>query len=677
MSRDNCGPGGPVRRRRWAVTGFVALALGVFLAQLPYPFAVVTEHSEGGLATLGDHRAAAAAAFALIAAGALLLGALARPTLASPFFPACLPAVTITARPIGIALLAIAAVLLAALCTLARHAVGPAWYPPLLASVLGLATAGLWACDTGSPPTSPKTAALGRSDLLWIGFLAATVGWTATRRIGHWYYSWIGDEVSFFEKARDLLSGPPADIFNLSFAHSKHPEADSLYQSLFLRMFGENVTGWRLAEVAVAVVAAALAYLIVVRVTASPGEGGGTSGRLPGVVAGLVVGCSAYTLAFCHIGYNNLHTLVPPLLIVLWLTVIASRPSATRLFILGCLTGLCLYTFLATTIFWLVLAVFFAPGLLSPGPRGRFTAAAVVIGGLVCTTLPILTANQTPLIENLRASHALGFGADRSWVAGWAGSAGVFWHNSRWFDHHVAASLLDPFAGALAAIGGGAAVFAFRRSPLDRFLLLWFVLGTLAVAVTNPLTSPSLTRLLFVLPAAALLAARGATVLADIFEVRLELSPRTVTAAMLSTVALIVVANWRQFSTVVPLRLPPAPFTSTVRALQEHPGSPVVEIAYQIDPNRLVALGPYPVLAARHSWTTPTRLASDADRLDPATVLLVFYSRRLADTVDEIVSPRWTGSCYCESEGQCVVWIFEPTARRDGDNLPGSLNPVQ
>ncbi len=549
---------------------------------------------------------------------------------------------------------------LAILCTLARLAVAPAWYPPLLAAVLGLATAGLWACDTRSSPATLKTATLGRSDLLWIGFLTATVGWTATRRIDHWYYSWIGDEVSFFEKARGLLSGPPADIFSLSLVHSKNPVADSLFQSLFLRLFGEDVLGWRLAEVTVAVVAAALAYLIVVRVTVPPGEGGDATGRLSGVIAGLVVGSSAFTLAFCHIGYNNLHTLVPPLLIVLWLTVIASRPSGSRLFILGCLLGLCLYTFLATTIFWLVVVMFLAPGLLSKGPRGRLTAAVVVIGGLVCTTLPILAANQTPLIENLRASHALGFGAERSWVLGWAGSAGVFWHNSRWFDHHVAASLLDPFAAVLAAIGGGAAVFVFRRSPFDRLLLLWFVLGTLAVAVSHPLTSPSLTRLLFVLPAAALLAGRGATVLSGIFTTRLKSSVPAVRAVLLSIAALIVIANSRQFFAIVPLRLPPPPFTSTVRALQEHPASPVVEVAYQMDPNREVALRPYPTLAARHSWMTATRLVSDIDHVDPNSVFLVYFSRRLAETVEEIVSPRWTGSCYCESGGECVVWIFEP-----------------
>jgi hypothetical protein len=648
--------------RRVAVVGLASLAAGVLMAQLPHPFGFPSALIGPRLTALGTHPAVAAAAFALTVGGALALGALVRSSLPIPSFTDRPPAVTLKARPIGIVLLALAAVSLTMVCALARQAVATAWFMPLSAMVLGLAIAGLKVCGPPPPPAADTSATLRPADLLWGGAMAAVVGWSATRWIDHWYYSWIGDEVSFFEGARDLIGGPPANIFELAFVHSKHSVVDSLYQSLFLRIFGADVVGWRLAEVAVAVVAACLAYVVVIRLTPATDRGRFGLVRLPAVIAGLVVGCSAYTLAFCHIGYNNLHTLVPPLLIILCLISIASRPSAVRLFVLGCLLGLCLYTFLATIIFWLVLAVFFAPGLLSKGPRGRFTAAAVVIGGLVCTTLPILAANQTQLIENLRASHALGIGAERNWVLGWAGSAGAFWHNSRYFNHHLAASLIDPFAGALAAIGVGAAVVLFRRSPFDRLLLLWFVLGTLAVAVTHSFTWPSFTRLLFVLPAVAFLAGRGATVLVDVLVTRLGRSPTTARLVLLSVIVLLVIVNSHQLYAVVPLRLPPTPFTSTVRALQEHPASPVVEVAYQMDPNREVLLGPYPDLAPRFSWMTPARLASVLDRLDPASIFLVYQSRRLAGSVAEIVGPRWNGTCYLDSGGRCLVWIFEPAA---------------
>jgi hypothetical protein len=682
--RNDASPGAPTpahaphpgRDRCRAILGLIGVALGALLAQLPHPFGISSALIGPRLAALGTHPAVTTAAFALTVGGALALGALVRSSLPIPSFKDRLPEVTLEARPVGITLLALAAVSLAIVCALARQAVATAWYAPLLAMVLGLAIAGLRVCGHPPPPAADTSSTLRPADLLWIGSLAATVGWSATRWIDHWYFSWTGDEVSFFEGARNLIGSSPANIFDLAFVHSKHSVVDSLYQSLFLRIFGADVVGWRLAEIIVALVAACLAYVVVVRVAPAADTGRAGLVRLPAVIAGLVVGCSAYTLAFCHIGYNNLHTLVPPLLIVLWLTVIASRPSATRLFILGCLLGLCLYTFLATTIFWLVVAVFLASGLLSKGPRGRFTAAAVVIGGLVCTTLPILAANQTQLIENLRASHALGIGAERSWVLGWAKSAGAFWHNSRYFNHHLAASLIDPFAGALAAIGVGAAVFLFRRSPFDRLLLLWFVLGTLAVAVTHSFTWPSFTRLLFVLPAVALLAGRGATVLVDILVTRLGRSPTTARVVLLTVIVLMVVVNSHQLYAVVPLRLPPTPFTSTVRALQEHPASPVVEVAYQMDPNREVLLGPYPDLASRFSWMTPARLASVIDRLDPASIFLVYQSRRLAGSVAEVVGPRWNGTCYLESWGGCLVWIFEPAADA-GTDKPDSVSPRQ
>jgi hypothetical protein len=651
----------PARGRWAAATALALLAAGISLSQLGRPPQLGLRVVDESLAVLGTRPTAVLAAFAAIAAGAAILAMLAAGRLPALELPDRPPPLALEARPRGVALVATAAAVLGSLCVLASQGTAVPWYPLLLLLALGLAAAGLRLCDsTPAAPSRPRV--FGRRDLAAAAVLGAMVAASAGFRIDHWYFSWIGDEGSFFHRARDLLHGPAGNIFDLSYVHAKNPLVDSLYQSLFLRLLGENVIAWRLAEVAVAAAAAILAYLVVVRLTAVTARGPGS--RLPAFVGGLVLGCSAYTMAFCHIGYTNLHTMVPPLLILLSMAGIAARPTAVRLFGLGCLLGLCAFTFLATLVIWPVAALFWGRGVLAEALRGRVGAAAVVGFGFLCMTLPILAADPSPLFENLQASHALGFGADRGWLLGFAASLGAFWHNSRWFSHHVAGSLLDPVAGGLTAMGLAAAVALRRRSPGDRFLLLWFVLGCLVIALTHPFEWPILTRLLFVLPAAALLAARGAAVATIVLEDRLGLSPRAATSLLATAAALIVIVNLHQLYVVVPSRLPaPAP-TCTVRTLQEHPHAPVLEVAYDMDPNRALMLEAYPGLAARHGWTTPQRLASLVESLDPATVLLVFYSPRLADTVEKTLSAGWTRRCCHDEEGRCLVWVFEPAAGR-------------
>lgn len=665
----------PARGRWAAATALALLAAGISLSQLGEPPQLGLRVVDESLAVLGTRPTVVLTAFAAIAAGAAILAALAAARLPALELADRLPAPPLEARPLGIALLVLSGAVLGALCTLAAGGAAVAWHGPLLALALGLAMSGLAICDAAPAPL-PRPAAFDRRDLALAAGLGVTVAAASSYRIDHWYFAWIGDEGSFFEHARGLVHGPVGSIFNLSYVHAKNPLADSLYQSLFLRLLGENVVAWRLAEIAVAAAAAILAYLVIVRLTAHPDPERPPALRSAALVGGLVLGCSAYTMAFSHIGYTNLHTMVPPLLIVLWLAGLGARPTAARLFGLGCLLGLCAYTFLATPVIWLVVAAFLAGGVLRGGVRS-WIGLAVVGVGFLGTTLPLLAADPTPLLDNLQASHALGFGGERSWLLGFAASLGAFWHNSRSFDHHVAGSLLDPVAGALAAVGVAVAFALRRRSPGDRFLLLWFVLGCLAVALSHPHERPSLTRLLFVLPALALLAARGACALVIVAEDRIGLPRRTAAAVPVVAAALIVGLNLHQLHVVVPSRLPaPAP-TCTIRALQENPHAPVLEIAYDADPNRALMLGAYPGLAARHGWATPQRLERLIPELDPATVLLVFYSSRLADSVERTLPPGWGRSCCHMSEGRCLVWVFEPfgAARAGGDSVPLSRRP--
>ena len=73
----------------------------------------------------------------------------------------------------------------------------------------------------------------------------------------------------------------------------------------------------------------------------------------------------------------------------------------------------------------------------------------------------------------------------------------------------MASAILDPISASLFAIGLACAVLGLRRRG-QRTVLLWFGLGLLLLAATTYLQEPHLTRMLYLLPAAALLAGLGA-----------------------------------------------------------------------------------------------------------------------------------------------------------------------
>jgi len=354
---------------------------------------------------------------------------------------------------------------------------------------------------------------------------------------------------------------------------------------------------------------------------------------------------------------------VPPLLVMLILTLMSARPRAVHLVVLGGALGFCLYTFLAATLIWIVLAIYLLLGIRRAPLRTQITALILIIAGFTAVALPALLTNPAPILANYQESHSAGFGTSdfqiETAVNGLARTLISFWHNEQWFRHYVTGPLLSPIGGALAIIGLAAALMAQRRSSGDRFLLLWFSVGTVVIAFTNYTEFPSYTRLHFVMPAVALLACRGAVVVIEILRNRLHLSTVPIAIFLLVSIAIIPTVHLHRLHNVSPQRLPAQKEALTIRALQEYPGRPVIDIAPEIEQNRDLMVSFYPWYEELHSWIVLEDLGSALPSIDPDAVILV-YDENTAQTVNPLLGERWRQRRYPDADFPHAIWIFTP-----------------
>ncbi|MGA7730921.1 MAG: hypothetical protein WCD37_06575 [Chloroflexia bacterium] len=417
-------------------------------------------------------------------------------------------------------------------------------------------------------------------------------------QLTRWNFAWIGDEGSFYGLATDIAwDRIPWNVFSLKGGvYSIHPVMDSAWQSVGMNLFGVDVFGWRMSEVMMLGMAGPLAFL----------AGTALMGRVAGIVAGLALGTNHYVMAFGRIGYNNVHIVFWVTLVILMLALAWRTQRAVYLFGLGAALGMCFYTFIAATLSWPIAGIVLLMALLVKFSRRAWTAialpilgfVAVVTPGLILTPLDYLT--DQALNNSVRQVPPGGVleVAQQALVK----SIAIFWDNQQWRHHFVGGPLADYVTGALLVVGLGVALFRLKAYP-ERLLAIWFAVGLVLVAVTGYLPQPSLTRLLFVMPAVALLAGLGTQAVAGTLTSRFKLDARVAGVVLVVGLAVAIpLVNLKQLLVDTPALVGANRQIMLIKALQEHPQNTIVEVAPKPDDNIEVLLRMYPDLRGRYTF---------------------------------------------------------------------------
>lgn len=364
---------------------------------------------------------------------------------------------------------------------------------------------------------------------------------------GSWRWSGLPDEAHFFQAALAIVDGR-----NVTFRLSEsgvfgyHPVLSSCYQAVFLWLFGSDAFAWRLSSVTAFALAVPFVYLL----------GRELHGRRVGWIAAALFASAPLAVGFAHLGYNNAQVYAPVAAALALFAYAHRRRSAVGYLLSGIAVGLCFFTFFTAR-----LAVFLIPLLAwSRGPTARLwhdrRAVMFLVFGFAVTALPILLQSgeslermfvaaglgRDPLVASVGAGDAdllaaVGARVRRAlghWLV--ATFYGVYTQNS----HLQTRPVLDLFTVSLSTVGvvlGASGLLAGRRD----FLAPAYLLSTFWVGTLSSYGEPPLTRLMFLAPLSALLAA--ATLNQALGRLAAAVGTRAASAAGAAVVAVAVVWN--------------------------------------------------------------------------------------------------------------------------------------
>ncbi len=483
--------------------------------------------------------------------------------------------------PLAMAEIAAAAGLYAwVIISAAEHIANPWFLLPFLAAI-ALSALAIRAL-TGAPlPDSPAHWAPG--DYLFT--VVAVLAFTAFNQhdARDWHFLYWGDEWPFYELARAIAHGAPADPFSQAGVYGYHPVADSIYQGVVMRLTDMHALGWRLSSTLAAALPIFPLYALARRLAGAPYAR----------TAVVIYAACPVLWAFARIGYNN----NDPLLFMAGAAMLCyagmQRNSALLLFLAGaCAAGAWYSLFTGRPMIGVVGLV-----ALLDWRAGRQTAArrlAFLSAGFTVAALPLLVDNGAQTIRQMFLQTSLSHGSVGAPVGGLLlqnavrGVYAFLYANET--NHYVYGELFDVVSGGALCIGVTLALRRMRRNG-TRLVVIWLAMGLLVTTPLNYAPEIPVTRLMIAVAPAALLAAWGVCASCAALA---RLAPRAQSAlgSLSGVVALAVIVglNLHQFYvTMLPRRYPPYPTMDQIaRVLVNSPRTIILlpRDMQSLDPNQ-------------------------------------------------------------------------------------------
>jgi len=321
-------------------------------------------------------------------------------------------------------------------------------------------------------------------------FVAATMP-----TLEHWRFSYVGDEFAFYQVAYDLYSGRTFDFLWQAGVYSTHPLVSSWIPAMSMRVFGNDILGWKLGLVAIGVLISVLTYL----------AGRWVFDRPTALVATGVTATAHYYYAYTHTGHNNIDAVPPVISVILFALLGLRRPTPLLWFLAGAAAGGSLFFFFAARIAGPILAL----SMLQRGRRHFLGGLGPASLGCAIVMLPFLARNQGETVTRMLVESAgikpggpMTVAAEAASLTLWSALA---FHWSSAHGLYLSLGLLDPISALFSLAGVGLAIFRFgdyrRRTLVLAYLLILILAGGLARH-----SGISVPRLLIAVPVLALLA---------------------------------------------------------------------------------------------------------------------------------------------------------------------------
>lgn len=321
--------------------------------------------------------------------------------------------------------------------------------------------------------------------------------------VNQWQFSFVGDDWPFYRFARNIVIHHfffnPFDFDGVFLQNSV---LSSMYQALFLQLFGFTNFAWRLSNIILIVPITIFLYLWVKKLF----------GATTALYSTLFLQCSFYLANFFKIGKNMPQALALFVVCLFLATKISKNPSKKNFFLLGIMLGISFYIYIGP-LFPLMIWPLLLP-LLEPTKKKQLLKKSVfLIFGYLLLLLPLLFQVHTlagPVGKTL---------FHHEFISLWQILVNIihnfllFYHNFDYlYNHFVAGPYLDPITATFALLGTTVAIMKRKNKPFFLVLLV-YVCTCVVIGVTSPYRYAPTTRGIFFLPFGAIFAGIALTFL--------------------------------------------------------------------------------------------------------------------------------------------------------------------
>jgi 4-amino-4-deoxy-L-arabinose transferase-like glycosyltransferase len=465
-------------------------------------------------------------------------------------------------------------------------------------------------------------------------------GAVALNSIGldHWNFAWYGDENNGVVESLRIAKGEISwNFFNLNSVDYTHPQLDFALKGLTMSLFGMDAFGLRFSGVLISAIGAVFIYLL----------GTVLFGRFAGFTAGIVIGSSHSLMSFNRMAWNYQHVIVYTTLAVLLFCLAWKKQKAVYFFATGAALGFCLYTFRGAVLLWPIVGLMQLIVFLRKPSWNQFFFLTLIALGFILVIIPAFLFS--PFHDTMHAAmsntailykeskvyyyshqiiqHVLSFGVDQA-------------------DRYIGGPLVDAVTGTL--LLAGFAIAVARRNRNDLLVLLWICAGVLFVSLSSntPVPQAKVGRLMFVLPAIALLAGSAAIEIGRVLNSNLKI-PKNISRFMLICLVLsIPPLNLYQLFVDSPLKYPGHDLGTYLKANRDYPDRTLIEVGTNPSPEHNIPniIMIYPKFAAKYQYITldqfqPPRTESTNEELP--VYIVSQRNEAILDTVKAKLPPLY------------------------------------
>lgn len=342
--------------------------------------------------------------------------------------------------------------------------------------------------------------------VFWVVSLALLL---STLFINAWWYSVVGDEFAFFDNAlwiSKTWGETKKYLYYGNFVYGTHPFGGTILQAGFMSVFGQGSFGWRFSSLYFSAIAL-IFYDDFWRRFLSP--------RIA-LWSVVLLAASHYLMNFGKIGYNNLQGFLV-IGLILWTSGWAVQSKRLVAFVaVGVAQALSFYTFngalIGVPLAWLIFLLYDWPRKPYLPTVARWAVSGLTLGVIILPlllqekywdTLLSVTAH-TQMAETLQVYGSTTRFYEMSALQHLFGP--LYLPNE---THFVAVGMMDPLSGIFLVLGGVTLLWVFWQHPALRTFTLTLAYMSVALIGTSSGANPALTRIFFILPWLAVIAALG------------------------------------------------------------------------------------------------------------------------------------------------------------------------